>query len=380
MKNVCMMVTNTCTHDARVLKEAASLTKNGYHVTILAVMGNNTKRNEVIDGFCIKRITRKIKPFTFFGKLEFSLKFIYYSMKEKADIYHAHDLSTLLECFISSRINKSALIYDSHELFVRNYGRMSLGEFSYYFLEKNLIKRVNSIITVNQYISKKLKSRYSLPKDPVVVMNCPVLNPKNIDSSSVFNRDLYNEILNNTANRRIILYQGNIQDGRGLLELVESMHYLSDKEFCLLMIGDGFLKNKLEEIVAEREIKNIYFTGMLNLNQLAEYTKIADLGVILFENNSLNNYYGSPNKLFEYIHGNIPILAPNYPFIRDIIGKYDIGVLIEEITPEKISDRITYVFQDLDKYNSMKNNTIVAKKELNWEIEERKLVSLYDKF
>lgn len=379
MKNVCMMVTNTCTHDARVLKEAASLAKNGYHVTILAVMGNNIEKNEVVDGFCIKRINRRLKPFTFFGKLEFSLKFIYFSMKEKADIYHAHDLSTLLECFISSKINKSVLIYDSHELFVRNYGRMSLGEFAYYFLEKNLIKRVNSIITVNQCISKKLKSRYGLSKDPIVVMNCPSLNPKDLDSSSTSNGYLHNEIFNNLT-KRIILYQGNMQDGRGLLQLVESMHYLSDKEFCLLMIGDGFLKNKLEEIVAERKIKNVYFTGKLNLDQLAEYTKIADLGVILFENNSLNNYYASPNKLFEYIHGNVPILAPNYPFFRNIIEKYDIGVLIDEIIPEKISDLITSIFLDLDKYNSMKNNTVVAKKELNWEIEERQLVSLYNKF
>jgi glycosyltransferase involved in cell wall biosynthesis len=115
------------------------------------------------------------------------------------------------------------------------------------------------------------------------------------------------------------------------------------------------------------------------LNNLSSYTKIADLGVILFENESKNNFYASPNKLFEYIHANIPILAPDYPFIRQVVTKYKIGTLIKEITSKNVADSILNMFENQDKYNSMKYNTQLAKKELNWEIEMKKLVDVYEK-
>jgi glycosyltransferase involved in cell wall biosynthesis len=55
---VCMLVYNVCTSDARVLKEATSLTQAGADVTVVAVLDKVTVAAERRDGFQIVRIDR----------------------------------------------------------------------------------------------------------------------------------------------------------------------------------------------------------------------------------------------------------------------------------------------------------------------------------
>ena len=378
MKRICMMLTNPCTNDGRVIKEAISLARNGYNVQILATMGNNTPKIEHVGGVAIKRIKRKFRSNTLLGKVEFTLKFTFAAVKERADIYHAHDLSTLLECYIASRINQSKLVYDSHELYV-DPSKRGLSVFLYSALEKHLIKKADVVITVNKYASNILATTYKLNSCPVVLMNCPPLEPFRVGTdyaTSITQEDIYQI----KKNKRIILYQGVLQKGRGgrgLEELVESVKYLDD-EYYLLMVGDGPLREDLEKMSMKLGLdQRICFTGMLSLTQLSDYTKLADIGVILTKKTSLNHYYTSPNKLFEYIHANVPVLAPSYPFLKEIIEKYGIGVLIEKIEPREIADKIKLVFSDITNYHRMKENTEVAKRELNWENEERKLIVAY---
>ena len=51
-----MLLMNPCTHDTRVMKEATSLTKNGYEVHIVALMKPNLEAVEIIDGVTIHRV------------------------------------------------------------------------------------------------------------------------------------------------------------------------------------------------------------------------------------------------------------------------------------------------------------------------------------
>lgn len=376
-----MIVTNPCTNDARVLKEATTLSKSGYDVVILATMGTNTTKVERVAGFTIKRKKRRFRSNTLLGKLEFTLKFTFVAINENADVYHAHDLSTLLESYLSSRLKKAKLVYDSHELYADS-NKRGFGVYLYCFLEKVLIKKADVVITVNNYISKILETRYELNDSPVVVMNCPLLKLTRV-ANSCSDNNMHHSIhdIANKNNSKIILYQGVIQEGSGgmgLTELIESMKYL-DKEHYLLMVGDGPLKKELEEMSMELGLgQRIYFTGMVSLKQLLEYTKLADVGVILIKKISLSYYYAAPNKFFEYIHANVPILAPNYPFFKDVIEKYDIGILLDKIEPEEIADKIKLFFKDMDRYREMKENTKIAEKELNWENEEKKLIAAYE--
>ena len=58
-KRVNVFVYNNCSKDARVLKEAASLTQAGFEVKIVAVLDNKTVPLEERNGFEIHRIKRE---------------------------------------------------------------------------------------------------------------------------------------------------------------------------------------------------------------------------------------------------------------------------------------------------------------------------------
>jgi len=370
MTKVCMLVTNPCINDARVLKEAASLSKEGHELVIWGISDNGTPASENKNGFVIKRINRKKKRNTLLGKLAYSSQFIYHSIKENADVYHAHDLSTLLECYIASKWKGSKVVYDSHELYIRDFDNKKNYKNLYFYLEHLLINRVNLVITVNSLIARELQQRYKLKNLPSVIMNCPPLS--NSDNGKV-NAELKSKY----DGKKVIVFQGVIREGLGLRNLIRSFAYLND-EYNLLVLGDGPILDELIDLTRQLSLdQKIYFTGKIPHEELLSYTKIAHLGVIYPEEYNLSHYYMAPNKFFEYIHANIPVLAPDYPFLKENISKYEIGLLTDNEDPEDFARCITEFFSDRKKYEKMRENTEVAKNSLNWESEEKKLSELY---
>ena len=57
--------------------------------------------------------------------------------------------------------------------------------------------------------------------------------------------------------------------------------------------------------------------------KLLIHTRCATLGVIPFQFVGLNNYYATPNKLFEYIAAGLPVVASNFPELKRIVEGYN---------------------------------------------------------
>src|SRR3990172_4713647 len=121
MKKVCMVVGNFFTNDARVTKEATSLFNAGYDITVYARWKEGLATEEDVDGIKVKRLNIaryspvRFNPYRIPTQLIPSILAL---TREKADIYHAPDLDTLFSCAIAARVNKSKLVYDSHELYL----------------------------------------------------------------------------------------------------------------------------------------------------------------------------------------------------------------------------------------------------------------------
>jgi glycosyltransferase involved in cell wall biosynthesis len=111
---------------------------------------------------------------------------------------------------------------------------------------------------------------------------------------------------------------------------------------------------------------------------LRQYTSLAHLGLTLDKADNINYRLSLPNKLFDYIHAGLPILASDLPEIRKIIDHYHIGTFIESHTPEHIAQKIVYIFNHPDLYNSWKKNLPAAAADLCWQKEEKKLVAIFD--
>jgi glycosyltransferase involved in cell wall biosynthesis len=379
LKKVCMMVTNPVTNDARVINEATSLTQEGYNVTILATRDEKSVKQETLNGFTIRRYKKRFKNNTLAGKIEYSIKFIFAAIREKADIYHSNDLSTLLECYIAARFQRARIIYDSHEV---NADPMINGFFDrlYLSLENFLIKRVDAVITVNDFIADFLYNRYHLKKCITVVMNCPYLNQRSGVSPSTTDCKCLDQIKSEKQKgNKIILYQGIIVEERGLKQLVKAMKYLPDN-YTLFIIGKGVLLQELKTMVVQNSLMNrVFLPGQISLEQLTACTLFADVGITFTEGKLMNHFYSSPNKLFQYIHAGVPIVARDFPFIRQVVVGSDVGIVIDSIEPNQIASAIKDIMQDEKRLLKFKDNSIKAKERFNWEKESRKLIEVYRK-
>lgn len=91
----------------------------------------------------------------------------------------------------------------------------------------------------------------------------------------------------------------------------------------LYLVGDGMEKIKIEEQVSQLDpvIKSkIHFTGFLDGEALYDLKKNMHIGVM-----PGSNWYGAPNKIFEYGAMKMAVVAPNTPTILDLFTESEIS-------------------------------------------------------
>jgi len=103
------------------------------------------------------------------------------------------------------------------------------------------------------------------------------------------------------------------------------------------------------------------------------------VGLVLFypEPNQINS---QPNKLFEYMSAEIPIVASNFPLWKEIVEGNQCGICVDPLNPEEIARAIEYLITHPDEAQRMgENGRKAVIEKYNWESESKKLIELYRK-
>ncbi len=310
---------------------------------------------------------------------EYNIRLFFLLLGTKADLLVSNDLDTLLANYLAKIIKRCGLVYDSHEYytgtpeltnrpFVRGIWKR---------IEKSILPKLKYAITVNRSIADLYQSEYGV--ELKVVRNIP---PKSLKEKLNFNIDKEkkrNE-LGLSSNKKIILLQGaGINIERGVEEAVLAMKYID--EAILLIIGDGDVFLLLKKIVEENNLsEKVVFIDKLPYLKLLEYTMLADIGLTLDKDTNINYHYILPNKLFDYIYCEVPILASSLIEVKNIIEKYNIGEFIESHEPQHIAAKIKSMLGSDENIKKWKENLKIAADELNWENEEKELLKIYSQF
>lgn len=404
---VAMVVWNDFQNDARVLKEASSLIKSGYAVTVHALYDKNlTKKNEVLQtGVKVNRVKKSLIS-KFIAKLRnrktfkpnahnkknihlttnvnknislwahlvrFSLSLVTHARlliavcKYKPDIIHAHDSNTLITSWLASKYTKAKLIYDAHEISTSREGYQKIRNYVGW-IEKKLMPKAVATITTTDMRAKFFARAYGVAR-PTVLQNRPsyyALKP------STRIRDE----LSLDQDWPIIVYQGGLQSGRGLERLVQAAQKVSNA--YIVLIGSGRLENELKGLANDLGVsQQVKFIPVVPLAELPEYTASADIGIQPILNTCLNHYSTDSNKLFEYVLAGLPVIATDFPEIRKIVNKYQVGILADE-SLDGLVLAINQLVQDSQLRKQYSANALKARKELTWESQEHALVDLYN--
>ncbi len=379
-KKICMTVLNDFTHDSRVLREAKALQQAGYQVFVFALFEPGLKEKETVENIQAVRIplkTRKILEKTnirFIRFIEFMIRVLAHIKKINPLVCHCHDFNTLPIGYLAKKLFKTKLIYDSHEL--ESHKAPGEKKDPHWFLwlhrraEHFFMRKADAIITVGDCIADYLVKQDHI-KRPIVVRNIEE-EAKEIDYEVMRKKHF-----NLSQDYKIVIYQGGLQKWRGIESLIQALKYL-DKKIILALVGDGPLKKNFETMVEKLSLSDrVIFTGWVKPEELLSYTLQADLGTVSSENLCLSYYYTLPSKFFQYIRAGIPLGISDFPDMKKIVNKYDIGVCFNPSDPKDVAKAIKKGFKE-GYYKKLKENVIKIQELFTWDKEKQKLIELYN--
>lgn len=292
-----------------------------------------------------------------------------YLMFHKYDILVANDLDTLLPNFLVSKLKGIPLIYDSHEYFtgVPELQNRPFVRRVWKSIEKFIFPKLKYVITVSDSIARLYESEYGIK--PLIVRNC-ARNSSNIIPVSRKETGV-------PADHLLLVLQGSgINVSRGGEELIDAIALT--QKVTLLIIGSGDSLETLKSKVWDLDIgERVRFIDRLPWPELMKYSKSADVGLSLDKNNNLNYSFSLPNKLFDYLSAGIPVIAGDLPEVSKIISEYDCGIIIPEVTSDKILVAINELIGNPEKLALLRKNAAIASEKLNWETEREIVIELY---
>jgi glycosyltransferase involved in cell wall biosynthesis len=183
----------------------------------------------------------------------------------------------------------------------------------------------------------------------------------------------FRENLGIKDNSIIVLYQGGLSKGRGVDLLLECFKKRDDDKVVIVFMGYGQLEEDIK--IASKERNNIFFHPAVDPDIVLEYTSSADIGISFIENTCLSYYYCLPNKLFEYTMVGLPVIVSNMKEMRELVEKYDMGIIVEDDKVNSMNNAIDKILQS--DINQMKQNARKCAEENSWEVQEIKMLNEY---
>jgi glycosyltransferase involved in cell wall biosynthesis len=361
-RNIVMLANAHPPFDTRIfVKEARSLVKAGYSVSIILPHTHNEEK----DG--VKIIATPVRPGwkrLIISPLDIFIKAM---AQPRGSVFHIHD-SEILHVGLHLRLFGKKVIYDAHEDTPRQISyqhwipkRMRKPYATFYYLVEKLSGWVfNKIIVAEPVIAHYFSWRKTF-----LVRNFP-----SVESFRNHTAVPYKE------RKPWLTYVGALTVPRGLYEMLEGAKLASAKTSFEFVLGGRFSPPSLEADVLSKY--KVSFLGWVQYPQLVETLFQSRVGIIIPEPNERykTNY---PVKMFEFMAAGLPVIASKEGESAAFVNECDGGILVDPKNVKEIADAITWLFTHPDEAEQMgKRGQAMIFSKYNWEAEERVLLKLYE--
>ena len=357
MKKIICTVTNDLSFDRRMQRICRTLAADGHQVTLVGRQLPNSLPLKT-EAYIQHRIRCRYHKGKLFY-LEYNKRLYNWLIAQEADVVCAVDLDTIIPCFEVAKKKGWKKVYDAHEYFseVPEVVNRPLVKKSWELIASRYIPKADAAYTVGSALAETMADRYGHTFG--VIRNVP--DPVNTVSK--------------TSEREYILYQGALNEGRGLEALLQAM---SELDIPLKIAGEGDLSLKLREMAQELNLqKKVEFLGFVQPADLPALTRHAWLGFNLLENKGLSYYYSLANKFFDYIQAEVPSLNMAFPEYSKLNKEHEVSILLNQLSPKEIITRVKRLQQKPEKYQQLRDQCSIARQKWNWHKEAQKLLTLY---
>ena len=366
-RSVVHMTTVHNPYDPRIYyKQCLSLHKANYDVTLISQsVDGKDKLDMPINHIPLKSYTSRLKRMIF-GTWDAYRK----AKKEKANIYVFHDPELLLVAALLKK-KDNVVVYDIHEDYITSILQKD-------YLNKPIKKMIAKIYTMmekvltrNMALSIAEKYYKEMYHRGVSILNYPLLNEEmmKLDRKK---QDQENKVL----------YTGNVTIERGAhihatlpkLDPSLSVQFIGK---CSKQLADEMIQ------IAGGQASNLQIEGIdtFVVKERIEEMYLAHrwlAGIAIFP--PTEHYMKKElTKFFEYMNAGLPIICSDFPVWKQFIEKYECGIVVDPYNEAEIKTAIETLRNDPDlAYQMGENGRRAVVEELNWEVEERKLLRWYD--
>lgn len=369
MPLVCVIATGHAVDDVRVFqKQAKTLYGAGYRVKLLAPNSGDA----VLDGIEVVGLPQANCRLS---RVLVVLSAFWLAWRMRADIYHFHDLEFLMCGLLLKIITWRIVIYDVHEYYpqamltrewIPCYLRKAVS-MGVNLVEKNTSRFFSAVVTTDEYM-RDIFVKYN--HHCISVCNYPLIER------------FAGTPPDKKTGKKIILYLGRVSRETCLANVLETIPLVRDAynnmECCLVgprdeeeMAPDEVVK--LQDLVDNNILRvqgSIPYVSVPGCLQECDIAWIAWLA-------TPSSLLGTANKLYEYMAAARPIVAPDFPNLRKVIGDARCGLLVEN-SPTAHAGALLYLLEHPEEASLMgANGRSYCAENYSWDSQGKKLLVLY---
>lgn len=375
----------------RRLVVANSIAKKYGSVDVFCIRGEGQKKFEQQNGLNFYRlpvyyskndkIIIQLLKYNIFGLLCF-IKLAFLSVKGKYDVIHIHNPPDFLifAAIPYKLLFRTKIVLDLHDMLPEAFcSNLNVDENHIFVKAAKILERIaicasDSVICTNTYDKEIVLSRNRVSAEKIfVVMNTPDLNLFEIFDERKEQLGLEGQF--------VLSFEGSIWKRRGIQTVIDAVKLVqNDVPIKFLVIGDGPDLDFLKEYSKKKKLENsVYFTGWVDLATLSKYISISDLCIIPFLDTNVNRR-GVPNKLFEYIVHDKPVLSSRLKGISLTFNEDEV-IFFEPGNARDLANKLLWCYENPDE---LKKRAQKAKDryfaEYTWERMENELYRCYGSF
>lgn len=354
-------VSNDLSYDQRMQRICQTMAQAGYAVTLVGRVLPQSKPVffETFQAHRLRCFFHKGPAFY----AELNIRLFFYLLKTPFDAVCSIDLDTLPAGCFASILKRKKRVFDAHEYFteVPEVVNRPLVRAFWSIVARICLPFYKNAYTVSPGLAEIFTKKYRFPFS--IIRNMPwargqaSLPPAKLE--------------------KIILYQGALNEGRGIEPLLEAMTGLTGVQ--LWIAGEGDLSESLRARMHQLGVGDkVRFLGWVKPADLPDLTAQAWLGVNLIEAKGLSYYYSLANKFFDYVQEGIPVLTVDFPEYKALNAEHEVAILLPSLHPQIIAKAIQNLQQNPIEYGAFQENCRRAALDWTWEKEQQKLLEFWN--
>ena len=286
-----------------------------------------------------------------------------------------HSFDSIIACDLYSLASsvyakqKRKVVFDCREIYsaLAAHQKKPIHRWLLSVYEKYFLQFVNNALVTAEtdlnYLKKKYRGLTNV--DWQIIYNYPANYSPQIKLN-------IKERYNIPANNKVILYQGVISRDRGIGKLIKLIEKTTS--CSAVIIGDGAYKNYfINRASSLNVLHRVHFVDRVPYLKLFEYTSACDIGWSVISGSSISYKFALPNKLFEYMLCDLPVVASKLPNLQKFIQKYSAGELVDE---HSLNQQIKAVNKLCKTKSSSLNYGSVEKKHFTWSAQHSKFLQI----